>query len=64
MTSPRMWSHRLQTLPMSSLSNLGFLHTAHLLIFFTSGLPHMGNLSSIFGWGRPQRQWCIHEPQK
>ena len=45
MTSPRIWSHRLQTLPMSSLSNLGFLHKIHLLILLTSGSPHMGNLS-------------------
>ncbi len=44
MTSPCMWSQRLHNLPMSSLSRLGFLHKAHLLIFITPGLPHWGNL--------------------
>lgn len=45
MTSPWIWSHRLHNRPISSLSNLRLPHKAHLLIFITSGLPHMGNLS-------------------
>jgi len=53
MTSPCMWSHRLHNLPMSSLSNLGFLHKAHLLILFTPGLPQLGNLSLNSGLGLP-----------
>jgi hypothetical protein len=40
-----MWSQRLQSRPISSLSNLRFPHNAHLLILFTSGLPLLGNLS-------------------
>jgi predicted protein tyrosine phosphatase len=53
MTSPCIWSHRLQSLPIISLSNLRLPHKAHLLIFITSGLPHMGNLSLDLGLGLP-----------
>ena len=53
MTSPWMWSHRLHNRPIISLSNLCLPHKAHLLIFITSGLPHMGNLSLDSGLGLP-----------
>jgi len=49
-----MWSHRLHNLPISSLSNLRLPHTAHRLIFFTPGLPQLGNLSLDFGLGLPE----------
>jgi hypothetical protein len=44
-----MWSQRLQSLPISWLCGMRFLHKAHLAIFFTSGLPFWGNLSLALG---------------
>lgn len=44
-----MWSHRLQSLPISWLSGMRFLHKAHLPIFITSELPLWGNLSLALG---------------
>jgi len=44
-----MWSHRLQSLPISWLAGMRFLHKAHLPIFITSGLPLWDNLSLALG---------------
>jgi len=42
MTLPRIWSHRLHNLPISSLSNLRLPHKAHLLIFISSWITSLG----------------------
>jgi hypothetical protein len=49
-----MWSHRLQSLPISWLAGVRFLHKAHFPIFITPGLPLWGNLSLRAGLGCPR----------